>query len=155
MLNVASVVKHLDEIRILLSDKKLDVLAINETRLDPTIPDGFVSIDGYDVLRNDRDRNGGGVCIYVRCNLNYKNCSDLVPIGLEAVCVEIKLNNTQSFIVSSIYRPPCSPSEIFTKIENLIKSIDDECKEFYILGDLNCNMLQSTMSTTKRLQDIN
>ena len=136
------------------SDKKLDVLAINETRLDPTIPDGFVSIDGYDVLRNDRDRNGGGVCRYVRCNLNYKNCSDLVPNGLEAVCVEIKLNNTQSFIVSSIYRPPCSPSEIFTKIENLIKSIDDECKEFYILGDLNCNMLQSTMSTTKRLQEI-
>ena len=65
MLNVASVVKHLDEIRILLSDKKLDVLAINETRLDPTIPDGFVSIDGYDVLRNDRDRNGGGG-VYIR-----------------------------------------------------------------------------------------
>ena len=46
MLNVASVVKHLDEIRILLSDKKLYVLAINETRLDPTIPDGFVTRSG-------------------------------------------------------------------------------------------------------------
>ena len=118
MLNVAGVVKHLDEIRISLSDKKLDVLAIDEARLDPTIPDGFVSIDGYDVLRNDRDRNWEGVCIYVRCNLNYENCSDLVPNGLEAVCVEIKPTNTQSFIVSSIYRPPCSPSEIFTLMTN-------------------------------------
>ena len=64
MLNVASVVKHLDEIRILLSDKKLDVLAINETRLDPTIPDGFVSIDGYDVLRKIGIEMGR--CVYIR-----------------------------------------------------------------------------------------
>ena len=97
MLNVASVAKHLDEIRILLSDKKLDILAINETRLDPTISDGLVSIDGYDVLRDDRDRNEG-VCIYVTCNVNYQNRPDLVPNGLEAVCVEIKLTNTQSFV---------------------------------------------------------
>ena len=48
----------------------------------------------------------------------------------------------------------CSSSEVFTKIERLIKSIDDENKEFYILGDLNCNMLEPTMSTTKRLQEI-
>ena len=60
MLNV----KHLDEIRLILLDKKLDVLATNETRLDSTIFDGLVSIDGYNVLRADRDRNGGGVCIY-------------------------------------------------------------------------------------------
>ena len=61
MFNVASLVKHLDELRLMLLDKKLDVLAINETRLDSTISDGLVSIDGYNVLRADRDRNGGGV----------------------------------------------------------------------------------------------
>ena len=58
MLNVASLVKHLDEIRLILLDKKLDVSAINETRLDSTISDRLVSIDGYNVLRADRDRNG-------------------------------------------------------------------------------------------------
>ena len=61
MLNVASLVKHLDELRLMLLDKKLDVLAINETRLDSTISDGLVSIHGYNVLSADRDRNGGGV----------------------------------------------------------------------------------------------
>ena len=40
MLNVASLVKHLDELRLMLLDKKLDVLTINETRLDSTISDG-------------------------------------------------------------------------------------------------------------------
>ena len=117
MLNVASLVKHLDEIRLLLLDKRLDVLAINESRLDSTISDGLVSIDGYDMLRADRGRNGGGVCMYIRRHVNYENCPDLVPTDLEAVCVEIKQANSQSFIVSSIHRPPCSSSEVFTKIE--------------------------------------
>ena len=110
----------------------MDVLAINETRLDPTISDRLVSIEGYDMLRADRNRNGGGVCMYIRCHVNYENRPELVPSDPEAVCVEIKQANSQSFIVSSIYRPPCSPSEVFTKIERLIKSIDDDNKELHI-----------------------
>ena len=78
----------------------------------------------------------------------------VVPTDLEAVCVEINQANAQSFIVSSIYRPLGSTSEVFTNIGKLIKLIDDESKELYILGDLNCNMLQLTLSTTKKLQEI-
>ena len=134
MLNVTSLVKHLDEIRLILLDKKLDILAINETRFDSTISDGLVSINGYNVLRADPDRNGSGVCIYIRCHVNYTPRPDLVPTDLEAVCVEINQANSQS-IISSIYRPPCSPNEVFKKIEELIKLIDDESKELYIFGD--------------------
>ena len=154
MLNLASLVKHLDEIRLILLDKKLDVLAINETRLDSTISDGLVSIDSYNVLRADRDRNGGSVCIYIRCHVNYTLRSDLVPTDLEAVSVETNQANSQSFIISSIYRPPCSTNEVFKKIEELIKLTDDESKGLYIFGDLNCNMLQLNLSTTKKLQEI-
>ena len=96
MLNVASLVKHLDEIRLILLNKKLDVLAINENRLDSTASDGLVSISGYNVLRTYRDRNGGGVCIYIRCHVNYIPRPDLVPTDLEVFCVEInqdKLKN--------------------------------------------------------------
>ena len=62
MLNVASLTKYIDEIRLLLYDKKLDVLALNETRLDSSISDELLAIDGYDIIRADRNRNGGGVC---------------------------------------------------------------------------------------------
>lgn len=58
MLNIASLPKHFDEICLLLHDKKLDVLALNETRLDPPISDDLMSIEGYDILRSDRKRNG-------------------------------------------------------------------------------------------------
>ena len=119
MLNVASLTKYIDEIRLLLCDKKIDVLALNETRLDSSISDELLAMDGYDIIRADRNRNGGGVCIYIRCHVNYEKCFDLIPTGLEAVCLEIKQSNSRSFIISSIYRPPSASVEVFSKIEKL------------------------------------
>lgn len=69
-LNVVSLVKHYDEINLIMSDKVLDVLALNETRLNSTINDGIIHIEGYDLIRNDRSRQGGGVCIYLRNTIN-------------------------------------------------------------------------------------
>ena len=110
MHNIASLVEHLDEIQLILLDKKLDILSINETRFDSTISDRLVSIDGYNVLRADPDRNGSGVCIYIRRHVNYTPRPDLVPTDLAAVCVEINQPNSQS-IISSIYRSPSSTNE--------------------------------------------
>ena len=65
-LNIASLPKHIDELRVLLSDNPLDQLSINETRLDDSVNDDEVYIPGYDIIRCDREHNGridGGVCI--------------------------------------------------------------------------------------------
>jgi hypothetical protein len=45
-LNITSLLKHLDELKILLNDNPIDVLAINETRLDSSITDCEVFIPG-------------------------------------------------------------------------------------------------------------
>ena len=42
-LNVTSIIKHIDELRVLLVDHSIDVLAINETRLDSTINDNVAT----------------------------------------------------------------------------------------------------------------
>jgi hypothetical protein len=36
-LNITSLVKHIEELRIFLADNMIDVLAINETRLDSAV----------------------------------------------------------------------------------------------------------------------
>ena len=54
--------------------------------------------------------------------------------------IEIKQANSQSFIISTIYRPPNSKTEDLLKIERLIQLSDNENKEVYILGDLNINL---------------
>ena len=47
-------------------------MSFNETRLNSTIPDSMIHIDGYDIIRKDRSRNGGGVCIYIRNTITTK-----------------------------------------------------------------------------------
>ena len=71
--------------------------------------------------------------------------SDLIPNELEAVCLEIAKPQSKPFIVTTIYHPPNATSEFFDHFEKLIKQIDNENKEMYILGDLNCNLLQERM----------
>ena len=92
MLNVASLIEHVDEICLLLYDKKIDILALNETRLDSSFSDELLTVDGNDITRAGRNRNGGGVCIYIRCHVNYEKLIDLIPTGLEAVCLEITVD---------------------------------------------------------------
>ena len=72
--------------------KSFDIIAFNETRLDLSISDGEVKIYGYDLIRKDRTRKGGGVCIFLRSSINYQNRSDLVPNDLEGVCLKIPMS---------------------------------------------------------------
>ena len=74
MLNITSLPKHIDEIRILLTDQCLDVLALNETRLDDNISNEDIHIDSYDLIRFDRSRKGGGVEASRQVSLRFINC---------------------------------------------------------------------------------
>ena len=65
-LNVNSLLLHIDEIRTLIKDLGIHILAINETKLDRNIDDALVSIEGYSIKRCDRNRNGGGVALYIK-----------------------------------------------------------------------------------------
>ena len=89
MLNIVSLPKHIDEIRIILDDQYFDVLALNETRLDENISNQDMFIQNYDLIRADRSRSGGGVCLYVKNSINYLNRNDLVGDNLEAICIEV------------------------------------------------------------------
>ena len=41
-------------------DNEIDIIGLSETRLDETVKDQDVSINGYRIYRNDRNPNGGG-----------------------------------------------------------------------------------------------
>ena len=44
---------------LLASQSPYPILGLSETRLDNTIPDSQIDIEGYDILRRDRNTNGG------------------------------------------------------------------------------------------------
>ena len=47
-LNITSLTKHIDELRILLANYPLDVISINETRLEQGILNSEICIPGYE-----------------------------------------------------------------------------------------------------------
>jgi exonuclease III len=65
-LNINSLLRHIDELRLMLSDSEIDVFAINESKIDNSVNDSEISIPGYDTIRRDCNRFGGGVVVYIR-----------------------------------------------------------------------------------------
>ncbi len=60
-INVNSLLKHIEEIRHLLFKFPFDIFAINEFKIDDSVMDGEISIPGFNLIRKDRNRAGGGV----------------------------------------------------------------------------------------------
>ena len=89
-LNISSLIKHIDELRIFMQDENFDILSINETKLDNNIRNEEVEIKGYDRIRKDRNRNGGVVAIYVRNVIPYTMRNNLFVNDVEAICLEVK-----------------------------------------------------------------
>ena len=100
-LNIASLFKHIEELRIFMQNQTFDILSINEIRLDNTISNDEVKITGYDLIRKDRNRNEGGVAIYVRRTIPYTDRNDLLTNNAEAICLEINKPKTLTRAISS------------------------------------------------------
>jgi exonuclease III len=100
-LNINSLLAHIDEFRVFMNETDIDIISINETKLASSIKDNEVYIPGYEIVRKDRKingRHGGGVYIYIRCNINYKICKDLSSDELEYLTVEITKPRTRSLL---------------------------------------------------------
>ena len=101
-LNVASLPNKIDEIRTIIKDR-VDILVLTETKLDNSFPTAQFLIEGFSVpYRQDRNRHGGGIMIYVREDipskiLNKHHFPDVVfdtddPLGpIEGMFLEINL----------------------------------------------------------------
>ena len=70
-LNINSLLCTFGRSQIFVLDSKIDVLAINETKIDSSVNDNEIYLPGFEVVRKDRSvngRSGGGACIYLRSN---------------------------------------------------------------------------------------
>lgn len=60
-LKVNSLIKHVDEPRVLAAKFPINILKMNETKLDESIKSFELYTSGNEFLRRDRNRNGEGV----------------------------------------------------------------------------------------------
>ena len=86
-LNIFSLMPHLDELRILVSEQRPHIICITETKIDSTIDNSHIEIDDYVVVRNGRNRHGGGVAMYIDKTVNYKLREDLAYSEIESISI--------------------------------------------------------------------
>ena len=81
------------------------MLGITESKLDSFVTNSEVNINGYSIIRNDRNRNGRGVACYVRNDLCF-NIKNVFSNSLEHGFFEILLPKVKPIAIGIFYRPP-------------------------------------------------
>ncbi len=67
--NIRSIRNNLTEVEDILLSNNLHILAVSETHLDSTLEDTSLIIHGFNIFRNNRNANGGGIACYFQCHL--------------------------------------------------------------------------------------
>ena len=165
-LNVRSMLNKHDLLKIQLQQLQFDFFTVSESWLTNHIPDAIIDIEGYNLVRLDRDWNmgqgvvpkkGGGVGLYIKEKHVYSTKSyehlNSSKHAMGAVWIEIIRPHAKNILLATIYRPPDGNEkkncEEITQMANSILDLDKH--ELFIMGDFNINMNNKQSNESKHL----
>ena len=140
-LNVRSLLKKIDQIRLLLEDTQLDILKITETWVKPYAHSDLITIKDFRAFRLDRNVNrgrnkrGGGLITYV----NVKHASDCELLSdlnnsdenVEAQWTYICRPYCKDVMICNIYRAPAGDlQKAITYLEDCLKTVN-MCRQMF------------------------
>ena len=137
-ININSLLPKIDELSSIAKETNAAIIGVTESKLDDSILNEEIKIEGYDLLRCDRNRHGGGVACYIKQNICYKK-KNIFDNQLENIIFDILLPKIKPFTVGIFYRPP-NQNDFLKIMSNKLDTIRSEHKEIYILGDFNINL---------------
>ena len=147
-LNIASLQKHIHELRSLLSCTRhnFDIICISETRLQNDLPLSNVHIDGYDFIHTPTPTQCGGAGMYIKTGIEYdiiKNLTKSHENICESIFVEIKHPTLKNVIVGTIYRHH-TPVQSFldTYLRKMLQTITKSKKRCILAGDFNVDLIK-------------
>ena len=94
---VNGLLSKIDEIRQLAKNEKIDIFAINETKINDKVKDQLVDIDEFDLKRSESDRHGGGVALHIRNTVSFKLRDDLLNKSLEVRATNARFHKNRAF----------------------------------------------------------
>lgn len=129
----------IDEVRSILRGGILNVVGVSETWLKGYISSKVISVNGYKIIRNDRQiRRGGGVMLYISEKFKTKVIRASVDSPIEYLFVEIEVNRSK-VLIGIVYRPP--DVHDITDIEQVITSLSVDYQNVLLMGDFNHDLL--------------
>ena len=77
-----------------MADQIIDILGINRTKLDSSVPQHLISLEGYTWVSGVWNRFGGGVGFYIRNSINFQVRSDLNKDDIDFLTIEVNKDKT-------------------------------------------------------------
>ena len=110
-LNINSLRNKIDQLRDICQKAPLDILCIDETKIDSSFPDSQFYIEGYQFppFRKDRNKQDGGKIVSIKKGIIAKriinlegnfegNCGELI-------CLDLTISK-KTWCILFVYRPP-------------------------------------------------
>lgn len=147
-LNVNSISGKFDQLKTLVTGN-IDILVITESKLDASFPDAQFIIDGYsEPYRLDRNRQGGGVLIYIREDIPSKKLTRHVfPNDIEGLFIEINLRKCKWLLMGSYHPPSQTDQYYFDSVAKALDIYSDYYEKFLLVGDFNAEETEPCLST--------
>ena len=141
--NIQSVTNKIDLIGAELNN--FSVICLTETWLNDHTANDSISLDGYKLYPRDRGGdNHGGICVYTKDNVFSRRRNDLELPNIECIWIEITVHH-RKFLLGTFYRPPNSPAQTLSSIEDSIGlAFDSNINDVFITGDFNLDTLKNT-----------
>ncbi len=139
----------------------LDVLIIQETKIDDSFPDNQFYVNMYKLYRQDFRNNEGGIMMYIRNDIPQFRRPDIEAYSfnndngrIEILAVECKVNKEKWIFVSIYKQPKVKTNILSTCIDNIMLHVKSNDYNVVILGDMNENILNSKQAFLECL-DVN
>ena len=138
-LNINSILQKIEQLGSLLINSNIPVLGITEKKLDNTVNNEEMEIDGYNLIRSDRNRKAGGIACYVKTSMPF-NYNGSLSENIENILIDILLPKSKPVTLGIIYRPP-DQSSFICGFNIALKELASQGNVTYFTGDFNINLL--------------
>ena len=131
----------------IIIQEHIDILIIQETKLDSTFPKAQFYIEGYSPpFRRDRNSHGGGLLIYIKDNIPAKilKNNDLGN-DIEGIFIELKFKNDKWLLFGTYHPPSQCPTYYFSEIGKVLDSYLATYDKYVLIGDFNREVNDSHM----------
>ena len=161
-INIASLGKHIDELRSLLNilNYPFDIIGITETRLYDECYTTNIDLEGYNFRHTPTETQCGGAGLYIKSCYDFevhKKLSQCNHDISESIFIELKIEGRKNLLIGCIYRhhTPIS-SFVNSFLNNALETISKQSNKICaLMGDFNVDLLKyDTHSDTGNFYDL-
>jgi hypothetical protein len=127
----------------IIGDGLVDIFILSETKLDESFPSSQFNVSNFSLYRKDRNKNGGGIMVYINSQIPHCNRSDFQNLfvqNIEGMVFELTIKQ-KKWLISAMYKPPnVNDADFDSCFTNVVEAKLKETCNVMTIGDLNFNM---------------